>query len=74
MAQENKISAEIPAATVTDAKSKIEEIRSMLASVLTANLSGADRQNMKLSVRQAIYPMFIGKLEKIESLRVVERD
>jgi hypothetical protein len=46
MAQENKISAEIPAATVTDAKSKIEEIRSMLASVLTANLSGADRQNM----------------------------
>ncbi|MTK52504.1 YigZ family protein [Paludibacter sp.] len=29
---------------------------------------------MKLSVRQAIYPMFMGKLEKTESLRVVERD
>ena len=27
---------------------------------------------MKLSVRQAIYPMFMAKLEKIESLRVVE--
>ncbi|MBP1638469.1 MAG: putative Impact protein [Bacteroidetes bacterium] len=29
---------------------------------------------MKLSVRQAIYPMFIGKLEKIESLRVIGED
>jgi len=29
---------------------------------------------MKLLVRQALYPMFMGKLEKIESLRVVGED
>jgi hypothetical protein len=59
MAQENKISAEIPAATVTDAKSKIEEIRSMLANVLTTNLTGDDRQNMLKMGDRTI--AFVGK-------------
>jgi hypothetical protein len=45
MAQENTISAEIPAATITEAKTKTEEIRTLLADVLTTNLTAEDRQN-----------------------------
>jgi hypothetical protein len=45
MAQENMISAEITASTLTSVKTKTEEIRTLLANVLTTNLTAEERQN-----------------------------
>ncbi|GAT62971.1 hypothetical protein [Paludibacter jiangxiensis] len=45
MAQENMISAEITAPTLTTVKTKTEEIRTLLANVLTTNLTAEERQN-----------------------------
>jgi hypothetical protein len=46
MAQENKISVAISAATVTEVRNKLEEISTLLKDVLTTNLTAVDRQNM----------------------------